>query len=320
MTVDGRCDSSPDAKECNFEQFNANSPLRYVDLFHRQPSHPEEGMDLPDGGKISCASNDAVYVIEDVTCPSGFTAYEGDESSDICVFPCLSFLFTSEQIDTTFAVYVATGFLGLCTNLFLVVTYAMSRKKKGQGLPPFVVMCASCGLLFNLIDTVPTALFKLDLPCNDNCRDEFCHGDGAICKLGQPSEYLLLAVFCILLDTLLQLYTKTTLSWAPHKCRQLSKVYTAASATLVTVCVILCLLADTDLLNSGSTEYRQLIVARDAFNCGPRFSSSTQEFVLLTLPFMAVCLTLVVVTVSMILNVLWIVHKNGSRFFSISFP
>ena len=226
MTVDGRCSSEPGAEECNYEQFNANSPIRFVDIFQSQPSHPEEGMVLPDGAKIACASNSAVYEAVEAVCPSGFTAYVGEESEDSCVLPCLSFLFDEDQIDTTFAVYVATGVFGFCTNLVLIgakLTSKRSSKAKG-GLPRFVVFCATFGLLFALIDTIPTAMLKLDLPCSDGCADEICHGDSFLCKLGQPSEYLLLCVFFILLSTLLELYLKTALRMSVRKLKTVQKV------------------------------------------------------------------------------------------------
>ena len=50
------------------------------------------------------------------------------------------------------------------------------------------------------------------------------------------------------------------------------KFYTAACAAFVATLVVLCFLADTALA-TDSDVYRQLIVARDSFSCGPRFSS-----------------------------------------------
>jgi hypothetical protein len=299
MMVDGRCSPDDEIGNCDYEQFNVNSPMRSVDLFQNQASHPEEGMFMPDGSKISCASNDAVYLPAEVECPPGFTTYDGDETSDLCVLPCLSFLFDEDQIDAQFSVYIGVGLFGMLTNLILVGSYAMSGKKKrksGAALPVFVVQAAVFGLLFTLFDTLPTALLKFDLSCSDGCVDEFCHGDSTPCKLGQPAEYLLLAVLCILLNTLLQLYCKTIRMSTPATVRKVSKYFTAFSTTLVLLCVVLCLLADSDLLESGSAEYRQLIVARDSFNCGPRFSTGVQEFAFLTLPFALVCMTLVCVT------------------------
>jgi hypothetical protein len=203
MTVDGRCNVDPNAKECNYEQFNANSPIRYVDLFHNQESHPDEGMRLPDGGMIACASNDKEYVASVANCPPGFFAYTGDETEDLCVFPCLSFLFTAEQIDAQFDAYIGTGYVGLVTNAFLLLFFMVSKKK--QALPGFVVLCACIGLLYSIIDTIPTSALKFDLPCSNGCVDEFCHGNSAMCRIEQPSEYLLLSVFCILLSTILEL-------------------------------------------------------------------------------------------------------------------
>ena len=134
MMVDGRCSPDDEIGNCDYEQFNVNSPMRSVDLFQvtsgldqspvlpscsnkrpsfsvlpsflqllpslknfllsflpsfrragelavlmfrtehlltvlicqNQASHPKEGMFMPDGSKISCASNDAVYLPAEV--------------------------------------------------------------------------------------------------------------------------------------------------------------------------------------------------------------------------------------------------------------
>ncbi len=62
LTVDGHCNGEPDAPLCYGEHFRGNSPASYVDIFQRQQAHPVEGSLLPDGGFISCASNNAAYV------------------------------------------------------------------------------------------------------------------------------------------------------------------------------------------------------------------------------------------------------------------
>jgi hypothetical protein len=325
MMVDGRCSPDDEIGNCDFEQFNVNSPIRYVDLFQSQASYPVEGLSLPDGSKVACSSNDKEYVAAELQCPTGFEQFYGEavgyDSEQNCVFPCLSFLFTSEQIDLQFSVYVSMGFLAIITNLLLVVSYASAGKKarkNGSVLPFFVVQCAVLGLVFSMIDTLPTAALKLDLPCSDVCSDEFCHGDSFVCKLGQASEYLLLGVFCLLLRTLINLLGKTAYNMKPRQLKNMDTVFSVASITIVLFCVVMCFLAGADPAFMGSAaqsanelkERRQLIVARDAFNCGPRFSSAELEMFFLTLPFAVVCLALVGVTLAMTWNVFSLVRKN----------
>jgi hypothetical protein len=55
---------------------------------------------------------------------------------------------------------------------------------------------------------------------------------------------------------------KTVLSFSPRKVATRVKVFNGFVATVLVVLVILCFLADTDLMSTGSAEYRQLIVAR----------------------------------------------------------
>jgi hypothetical protein len=55
---------------------------------------------------------------------------------------------------------------------------------------------------------------------------------------------------------------KTVLSYSPRKVATYVKVYNGVSATVLVVLIILCFLAGTDLMSTGSAEYRQLIVAR----------------------------------------------------------
>jgi hypothetical protein len=314
MTVDWHCNGEPDAPLCDGEHFRGNSPASYVDIFQRQQAHPAEGSFLPDGGIIPCASNNASYSTLG-ECPKGFVPFNGTETEEPCVFSCVSFLYTREQLDSLFSAYVATGLTGMVANFSLIARYSSSflfewNQKRGGGkkkgwstLPTFVFACAVLGFLFSLIDTIPVALLKFNLPCSDGCTDEFCHGSGLACKVAQPSEYLLLLVFCILLEILVELYMNLILNSPPSRMRHVKRCYSMGVFAMMLIVVFACVFADSGALATESDEYRRLIVARDIFSCGPRYSSLVQELVFLTLPFMFVCLALVGVTIGMIVNI-----------------
>ncbi len=314
LTVDGHCSGELDAPVCEREQYRIMSPVSYVDIFQRQQAHPVEGSLLPDGGIIPCASNNASYSGHS-ECPEGFAFYSGTETDELCVFPCRSFLYTREQLDSQFAAYVSTGLTGMVVNFFLIAWYSSSflfewiqkrsgkKKKRWSTLPTFVFMCAVLGFLFGSIDTIPAALLKFDLPCSDGCIDEFCHGSGLACKVAEPSEYLLLLVFCILLGTLVELYMNVVLSSSPSRIRHVKRCYSMGVFMMMLIVVFACVFADSGALASENDEYRQFVVARDIFSCGPRYSSLVQELVFLTLPFMFVCLALVGITIGMIVNI-----------------
>ncbi len=315
LTVDRHCNGEPDAPLCMGEQFRGNSPAAYVDIFQRQQAHPAEGSLLPDGGIIPCASNNASYSSGHSECPERFAPYNGTETENRCVLPCVSFLYTREQLHSQFSAYVATGLIGMVANFSLIAWYSSSflfewnqkrrgKKKKGWStLPTFVFNCALLGFLFGLIDTIPVALLKFDLPCSDGCIDEFCHGNGLACKVAQPSEYLFLLIYCILLGILVELYMNVILSSPPPRMSHVKRCYSMGVFVVMLVVVFACVLADSGALATESHEYRQLVVARDTFSCGPRYSSLVQELVFLTLPFMFVCLALVGVTIGMIVNI-----------------
>jgi hypothetical protein len=251
----------------------------------------------------------------DFECPEGFAPHTGTETEHRCVFPCTCFLYTREQLDSQFSAYVATGLIGMVANLSLIAWYSSSflfewnqkrrgKKKKGWStLPTFVFNCAVLGFLFGLIDTIPAALLKFDLPCSGGCIDEFCYGNGLACKVAQPSEYLLLLVFCILLGTLVELYMNVILNSPPPRMSQVKRCYSMGVFVMMLVVVFACMFADSGALATESDEYRQHVVARDVFSCSPRHSSLIQELVFLTLPFMFVCLALVGVTIGMIVNI-----------------
>jgi hypothetical protein len=314
LTVDLHCNGEPDAPICMGEHYRGNSPASYVDIFQRQQAHPMEGSFLPDGGIIPCASNNASYS-EIVECPEGFVPYSGTETEDLCAFPCISFLYNREQIDSQFSAYIVTGLTGMVVNFSLIAWYSSSllfewiqkrrgKKKKGWStLPTFVFMCAVLGFLFGLIDTIPAALLKFNLPCSDGCTDEFCHGSGLACEVAQPSEYLLLLVFCILLGTLVELYMNVILNSPPPRMSRVKRCYGMGVFVMMLSVVFACVFADSGVLATESDEYRQLVVARDTFSCGPRYSSLVQELVFLTLPFMFVCVALVGVTIGIIVNI-----------------
>jgi hypothetical protein len=316
LTVDGHCNGRPDAPRCRGEQLRISSPASYVDIFQRQQAHPVEGSSLPDGGIIPCATNNASYEVSP-DCPEGFARYIGLATEKKCVFPCVSFLYTWEQIDSQFSAYIITGLIGMVANFSLIALDATSRiyewiqKRRGKRekgwstLPTFVVLCAVLGLLFGLIDTIPAAILKFDLPCSEDCIHEFCHGDGLACKVAQPSEYLLLLVFCILLGVLIELYMKAVINSPAPRIRHVKRCYSMTVFVTMLVVVLACVFADSDVLATGSDEYRQLILSRDIFSCGPRYSSSVQELVFLTLPFMFVCFALVGFTFGMIHSI-WV--------------
>jgi hypothetical protein len=327
LTVDGHCNGEPDARVCAREQYREKSPVSYVDIFQKQQAHPVEGSLLPDGGIIPCAANNASYVgYSDAdgtsdSCPEGFAPYTGPDTEDLCVFPCVSFLYSRAQIDSQFSAYIATGLIGMVANFSLITLDATSRifewvqKQRGEmqkgwsTLPTFVVACALIGFLFGLIDTIPAAILKFDLPCSEDCIDEFCHGSGLACKVAQPSEYLLLLVFCILLGVLMELYMKALMNSPAPRVRHVKRCYRMVIFAMILVVVLTCVFADSDVFATDSDEYRQLIVSRDIFSCGPRFSSSAQELVFLTLPFMFVCLALVGFTFVMIHRI-WKIMKT----------
>jgi hypothetical protein len=334
LQVDFSCNPGNDAPFC-FEQFRLNSPAAYVDVLQSQPSHPKEGHYLPDGTIIPCSSNDKEY-ISIVECPNGFSVYMGDETENLCVFPCTSFLFDSTQTDTMWRAYVITGLIGMMANVLIVtitvfnsggrkeVSHSPSRKialegggvvvefrdkKRARKLPRFVSACALLGLIFNFVDTVPVAVLAADLPCAADCNDEYCHGESWLCKLQQPSEYLLLASFTLILGALMELYMKAVLSKSPSECQKVTKKFNVVTSLFIAALIGTCFAAETKLLASGSTEYRQLIVARDGFSCAPRFSSATQEMLFRTLPFMLVCLALVALTLGLARQI-WVLMQN----------
>jgi hypothetical protein len=315
LTVDSHCTGEPDAPFCVGEQHRQLSPVSYVDIFQRQQAHPVEGSLLPDGGIIPCASNNASYSGHSVSCYKVFAPYSGTKTEEQCVFPCVSFLYTREQLDSQFSAYVTTGLIGMVANFSLVAWHSSSllfkwnqkrRGKKTKGwstLPTFVFNCAVLGFLFGLIDTIPAVLLKFDLPCSDGCIDEFCHGSGLACKVAQTSEYLLLLIFCILLGILVELYMNVVLNSPPPRMRHVRRCYSKGVCVMMLIVVSACAFADSGALATESAEYRQLFVARDIFSCGPRYSSLVQELVFLTLPFMFVCLALVGATIGMIVNI-----------------
>ncbi len=165
------------------------------------------------------------------------------------------------------------------------------------------------------------SLFKFDLPCSDGCIDEFCHGSGLACKVAQPSEYLLLLVFCILLGILVELYMNVILNSPPQRMSRVKRCYSMDVFVMMLIVVFACVFANSGARATESDEYRQLVVARDTFSCGPRYSSLVQELVFLTLPFMFVCLALVGVTIGMIANIwkaVMRVRDDSHRFRSVN--
>ncbi len=81
------------------------------------------------------------------------------------------------------------------------------------------------------------------------------------------------------------------------------RCYSMGVFVMMLIVVFACVFADSSVLATESDEYRRLVVARDTFSCGPRYSSLVQELAFLTLPFMFVCLALVGVTIGMIVNI-----------------
>ena len=83
------------------------------------------------------------------------------------------------------------GILGIICNVMMLLTWAIQSRKVVNAVPFQIKSCVIWGLLYGLIETIPSVALKYELPCSD-CETEECTGQSLVCAVNRTGMYILL--------------------------------------------------------------------------------------------------------------------------------
>jgi hypothetical protein len=149
------------------------------------------------------------YEVADIECVEPYVvALLVENEWKGCVKPCPSPAYTDDEYSTMWMVASSISMVGLMLNTFMALTWVVGGEKHFQEQPFGVRVCVFGGLLFGMIDTLPTIILKYDLACEDT-TEEFT-GTGALCALNRMSIYILLSMQLALAVVVFNLYLNLT--------------------------------------------------------------------------------------------------------------
>lgn len=125
----------------------------------------------PDGVsyEVPCHVPGQADVFDEIICSPPFVNSILPETNRACVHACPVSQFSEEEYTTMWAVFSGIGMCSLALNLFMVGTWKLA----GWRQTPFQLKsCVYFGLLYGIVETIPTLILKFDLPCEHPTEEE----------------------------------------------------------------------------------------------------------------------------------------------------
>eukprot|EP00398_MALV-I-01_sp_L67-1_P000699 gene699-605_t len=210
------------------------------------------------------------------TCPDPFVDSVLPETNRRCVYACPVHQFSLEDYTTMWTVFVSIGMCSFILNVFMVCTWKLSGRRAFDALPFQLKACVFLGLLYGLVETIPTAILKFDLPCANETVEEV--GNSAVCYLSRSGQYMLLGIMVNLCTLTISVH-RALVNATSHESNMKVNVLTT---TIPFLFMVIAYSLDTD---SDDTENYHLNAVRHAFTCSMRFSTMFEEWLVLWLPF-----------------------------------
>jgi hypothetical protein len=131
------------------------------------------------------------FIAQVVDCPNPFVANPDTQSPRGCVKQCPSPAFSDREYTVMWSVKSTVGILGIICNVMMLLTWAIQSRKVVNAVPFQIKSCVIWGLLYGLIETIPSVALKYELPCSD-CETEECTGQSLVCAVNRTGMYILL--------------------------------------------------------------------------------------------------------------------------------
>jgi hypothetical protein len=134
--------------------------------------------------EVDCFNVRLEYEIKEVECFAPYVVPLLEENEyKKCVKPCPSPAYSNNEYSTMWFAASSIAMVGLMLNTFMATTFVLGGKRFSKSQPFATKVCVLGGLLYGIIDTLPTLFLKYDLACEDS-TEEFT-GTGALCALNR---------------------------------------------------------------------------------------------------------------------------------------
>ena len=247
----------------------------------------------PDGvsHEVPCTipSQSSVLAEYDVTCPPPFVNSILPETYRACVYSCPMGQFTEAEYTTMWTFFVVIGMCSFALNLFVVATWKLGGWYKFRDTPFQLKSCVFLGLLYGIVETIPTLILKFKLPCEHPTEEDI--GSSAMCSVNRASQYILLGIMVNLCTLTIMIY-RALLNATGHEGNTAVNVLSTALPILF---LAIAYVLDTD---EEDVDNYHLNVSRHGFNCSMRFSTMLEEWLVLWLPFCTACVLTAVFSVA----------------------
>jgi hypothetical protein len=192
------------------------------------------------------------------SCPASsapFVSPLNPDRSETCIKPCPVPAYTDGEYSVMWAISSCIGTLGLGLNSFMACTWVLSGRKAFASIVTQLKACVFFGIMYGLVETLPSLILKYDLPCETVTEEGW--GSSQICALNRSGIYMLLAIMINLCVLTLKLFRAIATNEAGRE----NKKLTAAAIVFPFVLMTLAYVMEGD--NDGvDVENTQLNIAR----------------------------------------------------------
>ena len=214
------------------------------------------------------------------TCPDLFVNAFFPETNRGCVYACpVSYdvnQFTIDDYNTMWTVFVTIGMCSFFLNMFMVCTWELAGFRKVNEMPFQLKACVFLGILYGVVETLPSLFLKFDLPCVNETVEEV--GSSVMCYVNRSGQYILLGIMVNLCTLTAEIY-RALANMTSHESHMIVNVLSTGIPFLF---MVIAYILDTD---EEGTENYNLNAVRHAFSCSMRFSTMLEEWLVLWLPF-----------------------------------
>jgi hypothetical protein len=218
-----------------------------------------------------------IGAVEEVQCLAGFVPPVINDAVP-CVKQCPVAVYSKSEYDIIYYGHIVPSSLGFLLNGFMSATWLVGEASQFAKVPFEIKTAVTIGLLYALIDTIPSAVLKFGVACIHDTAEEI--GSSWMCALNRAAPYLLMTImtsFCSLTYSLFN-------SLKDEDIHNKSAAQKIGIVAVPFVFMVLGYYFDSDLNFSTDTENGNLNLVRHSVGCNMRFENELTEWCLLKAP------------------------------------
>ena len=206
----GQWPANPEVIYPEHGEFNASVSIHFPANINTDALYPNETVTYthPTGEQqeVPCfIPNDITMLIDEVVCPYPFVPPLSEYNIESCIQPCPVNAYTNAEYTWMWTTANGIGLLGFGLNLFVALTWGMGGPSTFRNVSYQLKWCVFAGLLYALVETIPSLLAKEKLACM--CETEECTGKSVACAINRISIYILLSILVNLCFLMYQIHS-----------------------------------------------------------------------------------------------------------------